>query len=85
MHHGKRKSSSNGRIYGIAARFENLDAGVGGKVVDADDHAMAGARGLLVEVWDHVCFAFLGWGSWTDEEGACREGQNWAKSNHGVL
>jgi hypothetical protein len=59
MDDGKCKAGGNGRIDGVSACFHNLDAGVGGKMVDADDHAMAGARGLLVEVWDHACRAFL--------------------------
>lgn len=44
---GEGEADGHGCIDGIAALLEDGDAGVGGVVVDADDHGVPGAGGLL--------------------------------------
>jgi len=38
----------DGGVDGVAAFAEDFNAGVGGEVVDGDDHGVVGAGGLLV-------------------------------------
>ena len=42
---GEGESDGDGRVDCVAASFEDFDAGVGGVVVDADDHRVFGGRG----------------------------------------
>ncbi len=45
---GEGKADGDGGIDGVAAFLQDLDAGVGGEVVDGDDHGVRGAHGLVV-------------------------------------
>ena len=42
---GEGEAYGYGCVDGVAAVLEDFDAGVGGVVVDADDHGVAGAHG----------------------------------------
>jgi hypothetical protein len=42
---GEREADRDGRVHGIAAGLQDLDAGVGGVVVDADHHRVFGGGG----------------------------------------
>ena len=42
---GKGKADGDCGVHGVAAPLEDLDAGIGGVVLDGDDHGVAGANG----------------------------------------
>jgi hypothetical protein len=48
MDDGEREADGDGCVDGVAAFFQNLDTGVGGKVVNGDDHGVRFADGLIV-------------------------------------
>ena len=88
MDDGEGKAGGDGGVDCVAAGAEGFKAGVGGEVVDADDHSVTGADGLLVEVGNHVLGGLLGCGGDGDgERGAGEGGQDGEKgpSGHGVL
>ena len=62
MDDGEGKAGGHGRIHGVAAFAQDLHAGVGGKVVHADHHAVARANGLLAAPGQHVFLRRLGRG-----------------------
>ena len=63
MHDGESKAGGYGGVDCVAAFAQDLHAGVRGQVMDADDHAVARAHGLLAAIGEHVRRALL-----------CREG-----------
>jgi hypothetical protein len=96
MNDSQRKAGSHGRVDGIAPAAQHLNTGVGGQMVDADDHAMPGSDRLFVEIGNHVRTALLDWALGSnlalrgdrDWERSAREGSQDGKtgpSNHGVL
>ena len=62
MDDGEGKAGGHGGIHGVAALAQDLEAGVGGKVVHADHHAVARADGLLAAPGQHVLLRGLGRG-----------------------
>jgi hypothetical protein len=68
MDDGKSKARGDGSVDSVAALAENLKAGVGGEVMDTDDHSIPGADWLLVQIGNHVLLSLPDWGlSWSEE------------------
>ena len=55
----ERKAGGHGGVDRVAALAQNFKAGVGGKMVHADDHAVPRAHRLLVAIGNHVLRALL--------------------------
>ena len=62
MDNGEGKAGGHSRIHRIAAFFQDFKAGVGGKVVNADHHAVARTDGLLAAPGQDVLLRGLGRG-----------------------
>jgi hypothetical protein len=58
---GESNASGHGGVNGVAAFAKDIKAGVGGKMMDADDHSMAGTDGLFIQIGNHVLRGLLGW------------------------
>ena len=64
---GEGESDGDGGVDCVAAGFEDFDAGVGGVVVDGDDHGVLGGRGRRADDGVGIghgglgCRAGLGW------------------------
>jgi len=54
MNDGERKAGGYSCVDGVAAGLEDLETGVGGEVMNADDHAVPGAGGLLAAVGERL-------------------------------
>ena len=52
MDDGESEAGGYSGVDGVASGFEDLEAGVGGEVMDADDHSVFGADGLLAAIVD---------------------------------
>ena len=92
MDDGEGKARGYSGVDGVAAGAERLKAGVRGEMVDADDHAVAGSDGLLVQIGNHDLRALLdlvlGGNGDSDGEGGSGEGGEGGKigpSSHGVV
>ena len=59
---GESETGCHGGVHSVAALAQHLKPGIGGQVVHAHNHSVAGANRLLVEVGNHVLRAFLGGG-----------------------
>jgi hypothetical protein len=71
MHDGEREAGGYGGVDGVAARLEDLEAGIGGDMVNADDHTVFGASGLFAAVGDGVRGGVLG-----VDRGCCGEDED---------
>jgi hypothetical protein len=92
MDDGQREPRGYGGVDRIAAGAEDLNTGIGGEMVDADNHAMAGPDWLLVQIGNHVLRALLQWvlgdgGERAGESGADESGKDGetGPSSHGVV
>jgi hypothetical protein len=61
MDDGERKAGGDGGVDGITPLAQDIKACVGGEVMDADNHSVAGADGLFVLIWNHVLRGLLSW------------------------
>ena len=68
MNDCKSKARGYGGINGVTALAQDFKAGVGGKMLDADDHSILGSDRLLVQIGNHVLWGLLDRGlSWGEE------------------
>jgi hypothetical protein len=89
MDDGKSKAGCNSGVDGVATGAQDLQAGVGGKMVDADYHAVLGPDWLLGKIGNHV-FGTLQCGDVESGEAKCGAGEDGmdgerVPSSHGVL
>ena len=73
MDDGQGKAGGHGGIDRVAAGAEDIEAGVGGQVMDGDDHAVRGADRLLGKIGKRVLRALLSGGEGGEGERGDRE------------